>query len=234
MLSVQNYRVTPARVAFKGNDENQVQTQPFKTHAGLKTGTVYATICALSALGTNKIASAIGKIGEEVARENADEIGEQTAREIRQNSKAIKTAIGKSKYTIPLSIAVSLACGAIVDSVINKKQDKFAQKVNENGKNATLQEEDRAELTKRQNIYYNSNTGKKLGTLLGMVALPALNATTKAIAKAKGGMGILSSAIIGTIGGFILGAITDACANKAAKKHADKQALAAVKAAEIQ
>ena len=45
MLAVQNYRMTPSHVAFKAGEENQdkpVLTNNNNTHAGVKTGAVYA------------------------------------------------------------------------------------------------------------------------------------------------------------------------------------------------
>ena len=80
-----------------------------------------------------------------------------------------------------------------------------AQDLETKGKRAVLDEEDRADLTKKENVYYKSNTGKKLGTLLGVVVYPLTMLIEKFAAKSKIPVGqYIAGAAIGAVGGLIL------------------------------
>ncbi len=134
-----------------------------------------------------------------------------------------------AKIMAPAILAASIACGVAVDTVANKKHNKIANLKESNDTKEILQEESRANTTRNGNVYYKSNTGKKLGTLLGAVTFPTAVLTTLKLMKFKTPIkqaAITSgiAATFGALGGLVLGAITDKCSNHAARKAADKQA----------
>ncbi len=233
MFSVQNYRLTtPQRVTFKSGEnanserrENDGAVYPYKTKAGLKTGAWYSGIGAVLSLllgsGTNMIA----KFSKNAAKEFKEDV--KFSQQLEQNAKELKGLTNKMWITLPISILTSLACGMLVDSAINKKQAEFADKFNKEGRTAALNDEDRAEITKKDNVYLTTNIGKKLGPILGAVVLPTLSLVNNAIIKVKSPSFRVGNVIGGAIGGLILGAITDKVANKGAAKYADKQAAVA-------
>lgn len=223
MLTVQNYRITPNRVSFKGEGDESSQSQapkPYQTKAGLKTGAAYAAVNTAIALGVTGMA----KKGLKFTKEVAEEIDDTTVKEaISKGTKEFTKASKKMWITIPIGILVSLGCGAIVDNLINKKNKLVADKLAAEGKKAALDSDDRADITKKENVYYRSNKGKTIGTLLGVVAYPALLKTETLISKVKSPIGIVGAVVTGALGGLILGSITDKCANNAARKYVDKQ-----------
>lgn len=223
MLSVQNYRVAPQNVAFKSKEGEEKETKPYQTHAGLKTGAALAVINTGIVLGINKFGQSAVKLMKEVSKEvDLDKTGKAA---VEESVNVMKNASKSLKFTIPILVVTALGCGALVDKLINKKQADFAQKVDEQGSKEALNTEDRADTTKKGNVYYKSNTGKKIGTLLGAVAYPVLLKISSAISKIKSPMGTVGGVITGALGGLILGAITDKVANNGARKQADKQAV---------
>ena len=91
-------------------------------------------------------------------------------------------------------VGSSLGCGALIDGLINNKRQK--------GEN-------------------NNAIGKKVGTALGAGVITAFNAFSlgKGLFTKVGAKFGLAGAAVGALGGFILGAITDKCANSAYRKH---------------
>ena len=140
----------------------------------------------------------------------------------------------------------STALGALTDFFTNKTNKKFVEK----NKDKTVEElfltEKKAEPTKKQNIYYETNTGKKAGAAIGAVTgaliLPILALIYGR--KSVGGEGVtttlksffikeelkekllttLGASLIGTVAGFIDGAIIDKFANIGASRKVDKMA----------
>ena len=195
---VQSYRLNPA-VSFKGDENSQ---QPAKVNSGIKVGAAYATIGAVSTLSSTSITNLIKKQAPEIAEKMPKQIG--------------------MAIYIPVFIATALGCGAIVDKITNKKAAKFAQEVKGKDVKEVLKTNERADISGRNNLFYSSNTGKKVGTLLGVVALPLLS-----LLMNKGRINVVSvvaSVINGALGGLLLGSITDALNNKAAEKNADNAA----------
>lgn len=231
MLTVQNYNLTAGRnVAFNArhNDENNQSIfqspKPFQTHAGLKTGAVGAGFLTTICLGLN----AIGKGITNMSKSAMDEAGEALDKASRKNLDDIvknMKALNKNIWvTLPIEILACLGCGALVDKKINDKHAKMADKLETEGKKAVLEQEDRAELTKNNNVFYKSNVGKTFGVALGAVVLPAVSLISDVITKTPiRAKSIVNAAIIGAIDGLILGSITDKVSNKGAAKFADKQ-----------
>jgi F0F1-type ATP synthase assembly protein I len=119
----------------------------------------------------------------------------------------------------PVAILASAGCGALVDNQINKKHKNLAVDIDKYGKKEALKMNDKAELTRNENIYYCSNTGLKTGALLGAVANPLLGiARTRALPSV---VGATFSVLTGIAGGALLGSITDYFSNNGAKEHAD-------------
>lgn len=227
MLSVQNYNLASGRnVAFKSreNDKNNQAQKPFQTHAGLKTGAVWGGIEAATLLGFNSLVKGVTKVSQEAMDEAGDVIDNVSKKNMDDAIKAMKSITKNIKLSIPISLLVALGCGALVDKKINDKHAKMAEQLQVEGKKAVLDQEDRAELTKHDNVFYKSNIGKTFGVALGAIVLPAVTLITGKIAKAPIRVkDIVNSAIIGTIGGLILGSITDKVSNKGAARFVDKQ-----------
>lgn len=208
MLAVQGYSFSQPRVSFKQNENPQdVQQQSFKTHAGLKIGTALSVIAAarhgLSAQGQS-MAAKVGAIDEVAA-------------------KATKSKI---LWTIPITALVYIGCGVILDKLINDKRVKFSQDSASKDMKETIKSDKTADITREGNVYQKSKTGKKYGTLLGLVAFPALRAVNLAIKENKrcSVLGFAINMAVGAVAGRILGSWTDNSANKGAKKFADKAA----------
>lgn len=225
MLSVQNYQMTTPQVSFKQKEETS--QSPFVTHAGLKTGAVVGGIGAASTIGLYTFADKLLKLGKGVVAEGA-EMGEEAAHDmgnvLSEAGASLKAAGKKLWITVPIGIAVYTGCGALIDKLINDKRAKFAQDIAGKDTKDIVKDNSDAELTRRGEVYQRSNIGKKFGTLLGAVVLPAWSKTSEMITKSKSPVGIVGNAIIGALGGLILGSITDHYANKGAIKHADKMA----------
>ena len=143
--------------------------------------------------------------------------------------------------------AIATGLGALTDFFINKTNKKFVEK----NKDKTVEElfltEKKAEPTKKQNIYYETNTGKKakaaIGAVTGALYVPIMLPLIYG-RKSVGGPGVttalksifnkeglklkllmtLGASLIGTVGGFIDGAIIDKFANIGARRKADKMA----------
>ena len=222
LSSVQNYQTAPSRVAFKaGNNvqtnEHSKEKQPYKTHAGLKTGIGYGVIegglAALLGSGTKAL--------QNIIKRNSDELGEEAVQTVKTLGKSSKTLF----IYVPIAILTSIGCGALVDKKINDKHAQFADKLEKEGKKEILKNDDNAEITKQEQVYCKKNTGKKLGVLLGAVVSPLLGILNTKVAGNKISMlKVVSGVITGALGGLILGSITDKIANKGAAKFADKQA----------
>ena len=220
MLSVQNYNLTANKnMAFKGKSED-TENKPFQTHAGLKTGIVAGTIGGsgvfLEGYAAKKIDEII-KLGGK-----SQNISNDTRSMMQEVVEFMNSAKKTAKIMAPAILAASIACGVAVDAVANKKHNKIANLKESNDTKEILQEETRANTTRNGNVYYKSNTGKKLGTLLGAVTTLKLMKFKTPIKQAAITSGI--AATLGALGGLVLGAITDKCSNHAARKAADKQA----------
>ena len=86
---------------------------------------------------------------------------------------------------VPIAILTSIGCGALVDKKINDKHAQFADKLEKEGKKEVLKNDDNAEITKQEQVYCKTNTGKKLGVLLGAVVSPLLGILNTKVAGNK-------------------------------------------------
>ena len=220
--AVQNFQTTSKKLTFKAsNDVNKSEQQEknpvYKTHAGLKTGIGFGIIesllASLFALGAAFGANFIKNMGD------LDGLSEFGVKTLEKNSRALL-------IYIPIVILTALGCGAFIDKKINGKKAQFADKLEKEGKKEVLKNEDNAEITQNEQVYCKTNIGKKLGTILGVVAHPLLGFSNIKLSGGKfNAINVISYAISGAIGGLILGAITDKVANKGAAKFADKQVI---------
>jgi hypothetical protein len=228
MLSVQNYQMTQPKISFKQNEEKKTEApNTFLTHAGVKTGAAVAGAGVLYNLTAGSLASSLvnragGFIGSMMGVEEA----EQVKSELNEATDILKSAKKKYYWTIPVTMAVYAGCGALVDKFINDKRADFDKKVQGKDTKDVVKDNPDADLTRNGNVYQKSNTGKKYGAAIGVVALPVLKAINKAI-KGTSHFSVkllLVQMAAGALGGLTLGAITDHYANKGAKNFVDTKA----------
>lgn len=129
--------------------------------------------------------------------------------------------MGMPVYSLAV-LPVALVCGNYIDNKINKQNAELAKKVATQDRKEIIDQNQNVEVTRNGNLYNKSNIGKKTGAILGILAMPVLRGCQL---KEIHILGILAALVEGALGGLILGAITDAFANKKAKEHADKQAF---------
>lgn len=208
MLKVQSYNALGSNISFQQNKEAQEgQKQPyFKTHAGAKLGTAIFTTAVVAPVSyASYVANTLKKTPELKVIHEAE----------------IKAAVRR----LPHLAAVIIGCGALVDMRTNSKRAKFTQNNISKDIKETLKEDKSAKSTEKGNVYHKSSTGRHEGTLLGMIALPALHIGKLVQAKNIRSLTVVAVAlnmVKGAAGGFLLGAITDHFANKGARKFADR------------
>lgn len=224
---VQNYQTKPAIVTFKAKENSNIdsnkdsQNAIYKTNAGLKTSVGYIGYQSLFFLNSQVVAKNIKKHS---AIPIGNELDAISVKGVEKYLNLLEVMTKYTKYKFPVSILIGIGCGALVDKKINEKHAQMAGKLASEGKKAVLEQEDRAELSKKGNVFYKSNVGKTFGVALGAVVLPVASLITGKITKSPILVkNLVSSAITGTIGGLILGSITDKVSNKGAAKFADKQ-----------
>lgn len=244
MLSVQSCSVNSQNVAFKAKGKKSNVNSTSTSHAGLKTAAVWSSIATplglaniyLNRLSNNSFRGATdGKMNPIF---KGKDLGKIFKMPTNANSKL-------ALFALTLNYAITMGCGALVDKLNNDKRAKFAEELAEKGKDATYEENDYADKTKAGNVYCKSNAGKKWGALLGMggILLPELifmpimplnNFRFKGTSKTIKTIVLAQSAVLGAIGGFSLGAISDSFSNKTAAKNADKLASKATVSQDVQ
>ena len=198
----------PKVVSFKGEEENKAPKQNRevpKSHAGVYTGATVGALSSLCLLMQDKVVN--------VAKDAAKEVG----------GEVVAAPMLNKWVAIPLTLAVHIGMGALVDNLINKKNAEFTENTAGMAPTEATATDERAELTAKGNAFLNSNTGMKTGAIAGAIIQPLIGlARTKG--KATGALNIVGGAILGALGGCGLGAIADHYANKNAEKVADKNA----------
>ncbi len=119
--------------------------------------------------------------------------------------------MGMPLYSLAV-IPVALLCGNYIDSKINNQNAELSKKIKTQDRKEIIEQNPNVESTRNGNFYNKSNIGKKTGAILGAIAMPVLNIIQKG--KYTNALGLIISPIEGVLGGLLLGAITDACANK--------------------
>lgn len=120
-----------------------------------------------------------------------------------------------------LYLLSSIGAGALVDSLINKRREKFAQENSQKSPKEILISERRADTSRMGGIYYKSNVGRRFGTLIGSIVFPIIG-IIKGHLNPSYKSGLFLDIIVGGFKGFIMGSITDVAANKSASKFADR------------
>lgn len=227
MLSIKIYNLTPTKIPFRAEtdkSENNAESKPpFKSNYGLKTGTVYAGIASsLALLGVT--AQSLNLKREQKRLDEEIALGRYSSQKQLEFIQKTKTSLKRTGITIPLSVAIIIGCGALVDKLINKKHTDLAEQVKSKPAKEILEENDNVEVSKNGNLYYKSNTGMKTGPLIGAIVAPISSMVALKIAKFRiHPILAITGLIQGAIGGLLLGSITDYCSNKAAEKYADKK-----------
>lgn len=237
-------------ISFQAQTQSATQKQNNKTHAGLVAGSILGGTQLINGIvNKNKLDKSPELIAgtDEFKKElqSLERLG-LDEKEALQSIEKIKGAMKNyKKFFIPITVgtaALSVACGAIVDNVRNKKAAAANNAIIEKGIENALEEGHNVRLTKEGNPYYKSNDGARLGALLGAgVGLASTCATfaTKAfdsvidiskLACEKKGIShknIKAKSIAGTalivvplfaLGGLLMGKLSDYYNNKAAIK----------------
>lgn len=223
-LSVNNYLYTQ-QPAFRGKFERTEQGNPYyKTNAGTVAGGVMAGVAALYWLSklSFKEVPALGKDEKAILKESGMEDMFKTfgMKDIDEALKeGNKNGMRLKKFAIPFALiaaACTLGCGMLVDNIRNKKAQTTADYTAQVGVHNAVMNGDSVALSNKGRTYYDSNTGKKYGALLG--AGCGLIESIMSAGKFKP-IGLLNM-IPMAIGGLIMGAITDHYTNSSAKKNA--------------
>ncbi len=227
----------PRSINFRAESETNKGRTYHKTHAGIKVGGAMSGIAIAGNLLNRNGLSEVNeylKLAEEYGAEHA-----------KAATKSINTF---KKYLLPITafaIVTHLSCGAIVDHIRNKKAADVADQLVDEGPVKAMETNDRIKLTNSYTPYYKSNDGKKYGSLLGLGVAALLAPFSFKLTKSlmKHSLAELEPAIekyykktmvttlgitlatIGTLGGLIMGSITDTLSNKSAKKISAKEEL---------
>ena len=198
MLAIQNISVKPSSMPFKGNDNKACET-----HSALKTRGIASAI--------NGIIAVTG-----ISALKSDDFVNNSMKNFAKGSLAL----------LAIGIAATLGCGALIDSMFNYNHKLLAQEMKTKSKQDILKNNDDIYITDKGNMYYHANTGKKVGTLYGAIAAPALTILSSFLYKTPiQKASIPLSIVLGTIAGLISGTVSDFFANRTAKKFADRQAI---------
>lgn len=189
--------------------EAKTDKEVYKTHTGIKTGAGYAAFSLASMHITNKIIDSFNKDAAVV--------------------KGMKRIPKISWTAAAWSIITSLGCGAIADTIINKKREKLASDMKTKDAKTLIKEDKNIQYTPKGNLYYKSNISDKIGPLMGIgvfVVNNAIGLVSRAIKKQPIRLDIWNAVdmlLTGAAGGWILGSIADKCSNKTAVAHADSK-----------
>ena len=223
-LSVNNGPYTQ-QPAFRGKFERTEQGNPYyKTNAGTVAGGVMAGVAALpwlSKLGF-KETPALDNDAKAIMKESGmeDMFKKFGMKDIDEALKeGNKNGMRLKKFAIPFALiaaACTLGCGMLVDNIRNKKAQETADYTAQVGVRNAVMNGDSVVLSNKGRTYYDSNTGKKYGALLGAGCGLIESVMTAGKFKPIGLLNMIPMAI----GGLIMGAITDHYTNSSAKKNA--------------
>ena len=214
-----NFSNNSSSVTFKGNVKRTEKGNPYyHSNSGTKIGTGLAVgMCGL--LATVPFLNHINKILLQNNKKtmSSDKI-EKYTKTITENKNNFK------KILVPAIAAMGtyIACGAIIDYFRNKNAKKSADLVGRVGVRRAMAQDDNIEISKNNHPYYYSDQSAKKGALLGAVANTGLalidnNNGVQATRLPKAGR-LAGAAVVGAIGGAILGAWADHSSNKKADK----------------
>ena len=223
-LSVNNCPYTQ-QPAFRGKFERTEQGNPYyKTNAGTVAGGVMAGVATLPWLSKLRFKEIpeFDIDSKTFMKESGMEGMFKTfgVKDLDDAlNKANKNGMRLKKFAIPFALiaaACTLGCGMLVDSIRNKKAQKTADYTAQVGVHNAVMNGDSVALSNKGRTYYDSNTGKKYGALLGAGCGLIESIMTAGKFKPIGLLNMIPMAI----GGLIMGAITDHYTNSSAKKNA--------------
>ena len=131
-----------------------------------------------------------------------------------------KAKFPKNFFRMLFPVATHLTSAGIIDYKRNKEAAKIAKQIQQEGLNNTLISNDRVMLSRNQKGYYDSNTGAKYGPWLGFAVGLLDLIIGKNYYKKQPKATIPATLLVSTLGGYLLGYLSDSMANKDAQKHA--------------
>lgn len=230
-----------AQPNFQGSIKRSENGTPYyKGNAGLIAGSV---------LGADFLWQGVTRLNKKnILNDTKDPEYQKFITSLKENSKLtdseIEKLITKLKktqkalpYIVATKIGLAVGCGALVDYITNQNSKKASQEIAKYGPVNASMINDNIDLT-LNSAYYKSNDGKKYGTLLGLgvggifgailakhpaMSVPLKKAPKEVLSAVKGTL-VTTSLFVCTLGGLIMGAITDYFNNSGAKKASIKQA----------
>ena len=192
-------------VNFKGMSQSENGVPYHKSNTGLIMGSIIGGIGAISHFGDGSFADMVQKSYKTGAANIPDE--------------ALKSIEKMKKFSVPFALiaaAMSIGCGVLVDNIRNKKAAETADVVasSRNINEAFIRDEN-LQLDKYGLPYHHSNTGTKIGALLGSVCgvTHGLMTTASANSVKIKALYAVSSAISMALAGWGVGALYDKIVN---------------------
>lgn len=221
MLNVQNYSLSP--VTFKGKSKEKSN----KSNAALKNNLTCAVLGSAATVGGAAAGLKINRLLLETAYNEGAPRGIISL--LDKNMDMFHQILRRSKWVLPIALLLCTSAGILADKATNKKRAQFDEKVKSLGADEVMASDKHARMSKNGGIYYKTNEGKKWSPLYGVAsALTGLLLTCELPKITKGLTAKIALPFVfaSLLGGLVEGSITDACANKSARKAADKEALA--------
>lgn len=222
------------QAAFKGKwDKTDNGTPYYKSNSATIAGGVMAVPAALWRIRNLKINTDKDALFARLEKEKNEaikkfsflgddfikEYKEGYEKQIKDMDKIVNNLKFQKKMAIPFSIiaaGMTVGCGVLVDHMRNKKAQETADYVKQNGTKKTLMEQDSVAISNKGRAYYESNQGRKWGTLLGA----ACGLADSLMARTKNQVWLtVSNVALFALGGWIMGIIADRNTNKNAKIH---------------
>lgn len=132
--------------------------------------------------------------------------------------------IMRSKKLLAFAVSTSvvgLGVSAFLDKYVNKKHAQLADELSIKNPKDVLAKNKEIKTTKKGNLYYESNIGKKIGLALGAVILLAEFVKPFALKRKAPSIDLLDS-LDHALTPLVHGCVADYFANKTAKSFADK------------
>ena len=228
--------------AFKGMSRTESGTPYHMGHAGLIAGSVLAIDPAMNAIRNQSKSKELFNPESEVYKELVRDLEKGMSKKVEEFMAFLKKAY---KFAIPITlatIATYIGCGAIVDNLRNKHTKEAAEQIEQFGVENAMRINHNIRFTDANTPYYKSNDGGKNGALLGLGAGvitgtlgmlagggKLIGSVSKQIPQLKNSKALLCSVAVlamlpvYTLGGWIMGKITDHFNNKSARNASMEQ-----------
>lgn len=192
-------------VNFKGISQNENGIPYHKTKTGLVTGSAIGALGVLSQLGQGVEYDFVQK-----------EIKKSSAAQAEEVAKIMEK---HKKLAVPFAIiaaTMSIGCGLLIDHIRNKKAAETADVIaSSKNINEAFMRDENLQVNKYGLPYHHSNTGTKLGALLGGVCGLAHGAMIPNIQQNATGraFNMLTGAVMMALAGWGVGALYDKMVN---------------------